>query len=325
MAIASNEEFMMDQDNILKSASTAPSPETSAFNVKEGRRPVKKQSVDWKSYLIYFALGTLMCGAIGLFIYSKLSKNRGGENSLNDFSQVEIQEPATEEVINDPLSPEGFAQGQQSLPSSKQPPASSLDSGQNTVPDGMMVVDQGGDKFYLPQKNGVANDEAALNSNPVDEKAKFEERISDIESKLESVPNKTDVEQISEEVKKIALLLAELKTKVDAIPASKADRKTVARVANKQHAARSSGAPVPRATSKAAPVKRTAPQQIAAAQPALTLRAVVQDQAWLDNASGETISISVAKPFLAGYGRAVRFDGENFKVCFDSGKCISAQ
>lgn len=316
----------MDQDNILKSANTAPSPETSAFNVKEGRRPVKKQSVDWKSYLIYFALGTLMCGAIGLFIYSKLSKSRGSENSLNDFSQVEIQEPVTEEVGNDPLSPEGFAQGQQSLPSSKQPPASSLDSGQNTVPaDGMMVVDQGGDKFYLPQKNGEPNDEVALNSNLVDEKAKFEERISDIERKLESVPNKTDVEQISEEVKKITLLLAELKTKVDGIPASKADRKTVARVANKQPAARSSGAPVPRSTSRAAPVKRTAPQQIAAAQPALTLRAVVQDQAWLDNASGETISISVAKPFLAGYGRAVRFDGENFKVCFDSGKCISAQ
>lgn len=316
----------MDQDNILQSASTAPSPETSAFNVKEGRRPVKKQGVDWKSYLIYFALGTLMCGAIGLFIYSKLSKNRGSENSLNDFSQVEIQEPVTEEMSHDPLSPEGFAQGQQSQPSSKQPPASSLDGGQNAVQsDSMMVVDQGGDKFYLPQKNEGPNDDVALNSNQVDEKAKFEERISGIESKLESVPNKTDVEQISEEVKKIALLLAELKTKVDAITVSKADRKTVARVANKQHAARSSGAPVPRATRKAAPVKRTAPQQIAAAQPALTLRAVVQDQAWLDNASGETISISVAKPFLAGYGRAVRFDGENFKVCFDSGKCISAQ
>lgn len=316
----------MDQDNILKSNNTAQSPETSAFNVKEGRRQVKKQGVDWKSYLIYFTLGTIMCGAIGLFIYSKLSKNRGSENSLNDFSQVEIQEPATEEVSNDPLSPEGFAQGQQSQPSSKQPPASSLDSGPNTAPaDGMMVIDQGGDKFYLPQKNEGPNDEVDLNSNPVDEKAKFEERFSDIERKLESVPNKTDVEQISEEVKKITLLLAELKTKVDGIPASKADRKTVARVANKQHAARPSGAPVPRATSKAAPVKRTAPQQIAAAQPALTLRAVVQDQAWLDNASGETISISVAKPFLAGYGRAIRFDGENFKVCFDSGKCISAQ
>ncbi|MFO3796576.1 MAG: hypothetical protein ACK8QZ_04735, partial [Anaerolineales bacterium] len=258
---------MMNQDNILQSASTAPSPETSAFNAKEGRRPVKKQGVDWKSYLIYFALGTLMCCAIGLFIYSKLSKNRGSENSLNDFSQVEIQEPVTEEMSHDPLSPEGFAQGQQSQPSSKQPPASSLDGGQNAVQsDSMMVVDQGGDKFYLPQKNGgpndgVSNDDVALNSNPVDEKAKFEERISGIESKLESVPNKTDVEQISEEVKKIALLLAELKTKVDAIPVSKTDRKTVARVANKQHAVRSSGAPVPRPTSKAAPVKRTAPQQ----------------------------------------------------------------
>ncbi|MEL7595411.1 hypothetical protein AADX40_15560 [Aeromonas veronii] len=307
----------MNQDNIL-------GIEKSGFNATNERKSVKKAAVDWKSILIYAVLALILIVAAGTVIYTKLNKHRGNAQpqSLNDFSSATVSQPeevSPTQVENDPLSPEGFAIGQQAAannPALPEQPVQSSDAQSQQSSSPMVSVEQGGDKFYLPQhrSEGLVNQEQKGNGS-----SDIAERVNSIEKKLESVPSKEEFASLLTEINSVKLMLTELNAKSEA---NKPTKPSVRRSTHNSKPVKMVGAPVPRASNSTTVRRQTVPTS-AKTLPALKLRAVVQDQAWLENASGETISVSISNPYISGYGKVVRFDGENFKICFDSGKCIS--
>lgn len=140
---------------------------------------------------------------------------------------------------------------------------------------------------------------------------KAEEKISVVSTQWASIEvMSTEVAQLKSDMSEIKALVKQMQENGSRIQNKKKNKSTI---------------PVS-ATTKNVTQKNEQPK-IAKEQPMtkpskLELTAVVQDQAWLINDKGETISVNVANPIVKGYGKVVRFDSENFRICFDSGKCI---
>lgn len=305
----------MNQDDVLnnKKDTQSPMPEVSAFPTDAEDVDYKRSTKKGKSSFIetgvklFFGLVVLL--AIAGVVFSNLPGEQQQPGSQNDFSvesssstkgsnveqrQVNTQTPA------EATKPEAVVE-------TKPAPVTSVNQNQADQVDSSV--------FELTKNKDVAS---TTDQVPAAELTKLNQRLDDISARLAELEKKTqsapawiDFETLKSEVAELssASNVSKQRTATKKVNSTQSRNTTRDRLIPREKKVSTPRASVAQANKKEKKQK-------------FTLMAVVQDQAWLSNERGETISLSVAKPVLPGYGRVVLFDGENLKICFDNGSCM---
>lgn len=354
-----NNEDNINQDNIL---GTSDSPERSVFAAEDVssdkaedhddyiRRASKKDSTKIKSMAINVGAIVVFLGVVGFVISDNISGLFGDNNAgpsvplaFDQSATPDVHSNAYDDVYDDPYAHVESDKGASLSPDSFMTPIKAIPT---KVAEQKLAIEP--PQHFPVQENAVAQEFApplmtermAIQDNVAvdalhEQIAVLTQRLTHIEEKsvvsttavaantheknMQLIMEKlADVEKsqagIIKTIKEVEVSVVNQKKQIDNAQAN-------ARIAIKRT---SSGAPqsarpvkqqVTNTTQKKAVVNNTAQPQH------YILKAIVQNQAWVQNSKGETVTVS-SQGSLPGMGKAVRFDPENFKLCFDNNKCI---
>jgi len=323
-----NEHAEFDQNRVLDSAEQISGPEISSFaqdRKNDFNFKGKKNRVNIKDNLVpIIGLSLFVVLMLSFVVYTN-TRDRGPAkvvSSANGF--VDVSEPASE--------PEESLTGDGTTVSvANSPNISEEKQIQGKKSD--FVVGQSSTVSTSVSLNGVSHVAAEVathdqHEQDVDSNAistlvsrldKAEEKISVVSTQWASIEvMSTEVAQLKSDMGELKLLIRQIQENQQRVADMKKNKHKSASVVavKKQQAVLNAQART--STNTDVVVK----DQSVTKPSKLELTAVVQDQAWLTNDKGETISVNVANPVVKGYGKVVRFDSENFRICFDSGKCI---
>lgn len=342
----------LDMDNVFNEESQ----EASAFDdvAAQEQADIKgKQGGFVKKVLTYAVSAVVMGGVIGFIVYTNLERFgvSFSEEQVNQqpLSTVESNPvppaPATHaaqqwNTHSDPLSPDGFMQQPAlvapSAPTVSQPAVKQQPEFFNAQPE--FNQEQASANPAVVEKNfgTLASDPGVLDkvddiesgvNNALAEISKVSERLSVLERSESDDIDSAAIEELSRKLTLLTNQQKELKDGLEKVQQDLAgqNKKIANAQANARLALRSIQASSQQGDAKrhsnSAPASTTSSKKANPPVERYVLKAIVQNQAWLQNSRGETLTIS-SGDVLPGFGRPSQFDTNGFRLCFDSKRCI---